>query len=101
MHIFLLHFKKDLAFSTYFLLYLYYFEQWAMFVLFQINADFQINHLKNIFIQDTLRPSFIEEKVALSITEDIKNIKILPHFYNFSQSMWCAVSQINTKLLIT
>ena len=92
MHISLLHFKKDLAFFIYFLSYLYYFEQWAMFVLFQINVDFQINHLKNIFIQDTLRPSFMEEKVALSIIEELETLKFYHIFTTFHKA--CGVQYL-------
>ena len=34
----------------------------ARFVIFQINTDFLINQLKNIFTQDTLRSSVVSQK---------------------------------------
>ena len=44
-------------------------------------------------------PSF-QKKIALSIAKSFRNILFLPHFYQFSQWLRCAIFQINTDLLV-
>ena len=44
--------------------------------------------------------SFQKKKIVLSIADAFRNIPFLPHFYLFSQRMWCAIFEINTSLLI-
>ena len=58
-----------------------------------------INHA-NIFTQDTYTLTSFQKKFALSIAQVFRKIHILPHVYQFSQWMRCAVFQINTDLLV-
>ena len=51
--------------------------------MFQINADFLINQLKNIFMPKTLQPSFIFKKVALSIAKYLETSTFYHTFTNF------------------
>ena len=51
--------------------------------MFQINADFLINQLKNIFMPKTLQPSFIFKKVALSIAKYLETFTFYHTFTNF------------------
>ena len=69
--------------------------------MFQKNTDFLINQLKNLFIQDTLYPSFIsKKKFTFPMVKDFRNIQFLPHFYQFLQWLRCAIFQININLLV-
>ena len=53
------------------------------FAIVQINTDLLINHLKNVFTQDTLHPSFISKNVVLSNAEVARNIYFLSYFDYF------------------
>ena len=62
-------FRKKMAISTtkvfrniYSLPLFHHFKNWARFVLFQVNTNFLINQLKNIFTQDTWHCSFMASK---------------------------------------
>ena len=55
---------------------------------------------KNNFTQSTLHSSFISKKNVPSITDAFRNTHLLPHLYQFSQQMKCAIFRINTNLLI-
>ena len=45
-------------------------------------------------------PSLFKKKIVLSIADAFRNIHFLPHLYQFSQCIRCAIFQINTNLLI-
>ena len=70
----------------------YYFKQRVRIVIFQINADFLINHLK-LFL-------YAIKTFALFIAKSFRNVNFLPHFYQFLEWMSYAIFQININLLI-
>ena len=63
------------------------------FVIFQINTDFLINQLKNIFTQDTLNSAFVSKiQIVLSIVEAFGHINLIPHFNVFTTDEVCNIS---------
>ena len=71
------------------------------FVIFQVNTDLLMNHLKEYFY--TRHPTRVLHlrKILLSIADVSRNIHILRQFYWFSLWVRCAIFQINTNLLIS
>ena len=67
----------------------------SILVPFWATIDHKIN-----FTQNTSHSSFISKKKLLSVADAFRNTHFLPHFYQFSQWMWCAIFQINTNLLL-
>ena len=54
-----------------------------------------------LFIKETIHPSFISQKTALSIAKVFRNIHFLLHIYQFSQKARCVIFQTNTDVLIS
>ena len=68
---------------------------------FQINANFQINQLKNIFEQDKWNCPFISPKNLRSPSQNsFRNIHFLIHFHYLSQWMRCPMFEKSTDLLV-
>ena len=68
---------------------------------FQINANFQINQLKNIFEQDNWNCSFISPKNLRSPSQNsFRNIHFLIHFHYLPQWMRCPMFEKSTNLLV-
>ena len=68
---------------------------------FQINANFQINQLKDIFEQENWNCSFISPKYLRSPSQNFfRNIHFLTHFHYFSQWMRCPMFEKSTDLLV-
>ena len=84
-------FSETIIFFPYF----HHFKKWVRFLIFEIDADFKINQLKNFFYTRQLTLL----KVVFSIAEGFRKVDFLPHFYLISQRMRCAIFQINTDLV--
>ena len=70
------------------------------FAIFQTNTGFIVNQLKPVFTQTLYTLLHFKKEFTISILEVFTNIKCLPHLYQFSQWMRCAIFQINTNLLV-